>query len=564
MVTQRSRYRRRTHSRSCAVAGILAVLLSVFVPFQAGAEPTSAGYTWTEDYLTTPDGERIHVDVLRPAGLAPDVKTPVILTASPYRSHLMYLSVPLVHRGPSLENIPIELFMERGYTYVIADLRGYGGSTGCPDWGGPGERTDVKSAVEWAAVQPWSTGKVGMYGISYEGWTGLMGIAEQPKGLAAVAAFEPVPDPYAYIYMQGVSWNFTAKPVLDVPILPGELVIGTEHVAISQTPGRPDDTPEYRAAASSTPQSCYGTYVDNMRNNDPNTPYWQDRNLVDRLRGATTPLFLQQGFVDLNTRADRIFELWNGLGNADHRAWFGQIGHRTCLTDCRPTFAEEMLTFFDKHVAGKDVSVPGPKITVGQFDGRWRSETQWPPADAARVRAELRTGTYVDRGFVRAPDREIWSVTEPLTQPAQLSGTASMTAQASGPANASLAAVVYDVAPNGAATVITFGISLLGPDGRMNLRLVGQDWPIRAGHRIAVKLTDTVEDMWTRAPTGATVTVEQATIELPLLTRERRPDLEGGPTAGIEKRYREMTTTLEPQTIANAVIPLQLPNRTDN
>ena len=63
--------------------------------------------------------------------------------------------------------------MERGYTFVMVDLRGFGGSTGCLDWGGPGEQADVVKAVEWAASQPWSTGSVGMYGKSYDGVTGL-------------------------------------------------------------------------------------------------------------------------------------------------------------------------------------------------------------------------------------------------------------------------------------------------------------------------------------------------------------------------------------------------------
>ena len=49
--------------------------------------------------------------------------------------------------------------MERGYTFVMVDLRGFGGSTGCLDWGGPGEQADVVAAVKWAATQPWSTGR---------------------------------------------------------------------------------------------------------------------------------------------------------------------------------------------------------------------------------------------------------------------------------------------------------------------------------------------------------------------------------------------------------------------
>ena len=59
--------------------------------------------------------------------------------------------------------------LKKGYTFVMVDLRGFGGSNGCLDWAGPGEQADVENAVEWAASQPWSTGKVGMYGKSYDG-----------------------------------------------------------------------------------------------------------------------------------------------------------------------------------------------------------------------------------------------------------------------------------------------------------------------------------------------------------------------------------------------------------
>ena len=94
--------------------------------------------------------------------------------------------------------------MERGYTYVMVDLRGFGGSTGCLDWGGPGEQSDVVKAVGWAATQPWSTGKVGMYGKSYDGVTGLIGVNRRPAGLEAVVSQEPVYDLYRYLYGDGM------------------------------------------------------------------------------------------------------------------------------------------------------------------------------------------------------------------------------------------------------------------------------------------------------------------------------------------------------------------------
>jgi putative CocE/NonD family hydrolase len=72
------------------------------------------------------------------------------------------------------------------------------------DWGGPGEQADVVAAVKWAASQPWSTGSVAMYGKSYDGVTGLIGVNKRPEGLKAVVSQEPVYDLYRYLYGNGI------------------------------------------------------------------------------------------------------------------------------------------------------------------------------------------------------------------------------------------------------------------------------------------------------------------------------------------------------------------------
>ena len=121
----------------------------------------------------------------------------------------------------------------------MVDLRGFGGSSGCLDWGGPGEQSDVKAAVEWAASQPWSTGHVGMYGKSYDGVTGLMGVALKPAGLDAVVSQEPVYDMYRYLYSNRVRFsNSFLTPAL--------------YTAIDATPGSIQDDPATTSTARTT------------------------------------------------------------------------------------------------------------------------------------------------------------------------------------------------------------------------------------------------------------------------------------------------------------------------
>ena len=153
------------------------------------------GATWTEATIPSADGVQLHADILRPTAKG-NARTPVILSIGPYFNHSGQTGPAGPVEGTSYDPVgpstgPSDRFldlvegahlMERGYTFVMVDLRGFGGSSGCLDWGGPGEQADVVKSVEWAAQQPWSTGAVGMYGKSYDGVTGLVGVNRKPAG----------------------------------------------------------------------------------------------------------------------------------------------------------------------------------------------------------------------------------------------------------------------------------------------------------------------------------------------------------------------------------------------
>jgi predicted acyl esterase len=68
-----------------ALALALVALAAPAAP--AAADPPPPGSTWSETYITAPDGTQLHADVLRPKGLAADAKTPVILSIGPYFNH---------------------------------------------------------------------------------------------------------------------------------------------------------------------------------------------------------------------------------------------------------------------------------------------------------------------------------------------------------------------------------------------------------------------------------------------------------------------------------------------
>jgi uncharacterized protein len=560
------------------LAVFLIFLIALLVPAAAAAAAAPPeGAVWTEEYLYSGDGTRLHADVLRPEGLPADARTPVILTVSPYTNHSGQPLTPDLEGGPSsrfydfLEQARV---FERGYTYVMVDLRGTGGSAGCNDWGGTGEQADVKAAVEWAATRPWSTGKVALYGKSYDAWTGLMGIAQRPRGLAAVISQEPVVDGYRYLYMNRVRFpNALGTPAL--------------FQVIDAQPGHPSDSPEYQAAnlwANVVEPGCYVTNIADQQNPEAGSAYWRPRNLVDAVEGSTVPTFLMAGFLEDNTKPDAVFELWNNLAGPK-RAWFGPWDHvrgndraqdGTYLAG-RDTFIAEAVAFLEEHLKGAEPAGRAPAIAVQDSLGRWRGEAAWPPADSRELASTLRPGAYVDdggnNGTCQAHDEEtgecadestgrgLWSISQPLAHRAHLAGTPRITIAAGAPADANLVAAVYDIAPSGDATLVSRGAYLLRGSGDVAVELYGNDWILEPGHRIGVLLSSAHAEWWDHDPTGEPVEVRSATVELPFLRRARRATLDGGPAAKLES-YREAAPfEVSEATIAESETPFTLPPR---
>ncbi|HWG94985.1 MAG TPA: CocE/NonD family hydrolase, partial [Mycobacteriales bacterium] len=495
-----------------------------------------------EAYFPGADGvQSLHADIIRPKGWTLDDgrQSPVVLVVSPYTNHNgSTTDLDLSGTGPNprfFDFLDLTGALDEGYTYVQVDLPGDGGSAGCNDWGGEREQGAVHAAVEWAASQPWSNGKVALLGKSYDGWTGLMGVARQPKGLAAVVSLEPVYSGYRYLWMNGVRRSGTNPTTIAL------------FQVVDAKPGRPSDDPRY--LANSAPQAwCYPVNLGGAAADDRETgPYWAERNLVPTSRGKTTPVFLTQGFLETNTKVDGAFEYWDGLSGTENRAWFGQFDHARAweknVSGSTPSgdgtrwqtgrdgqvFVDEMMRFLDEHLKGEQPAVEDPVVSVQDNLSRWRAEAAWPPADSTLLTTELRPGTYTDSGSgsgIRpTPTQGVWSVSTPLEHDAWMAGepvlTVGVTADTLPTAN--LAANVYDVAPDGTLTMMSRGVTLLHGTGNrsVNLTMYGQDWVVRKGHRVAVLLSSANTDEFVHVATRTPVTVRTAKIALPFLTQER-------------------------------------------
>src|SRR4051812_15003184 len=412
---------------------------------------------WTEASITEADGTVLHADVLRPKGYKDTDKTPVIISIGPYFNHSGQTSAA----GP-VENTPYDpvgpnagpserfqdfvdgakLFTRTDgpkYTFVMVDLRGFGGSTGCLDWGGPGEQADVAEAVKWAATQKWSTGSVGTYGKSYDGMTGLIATALHPAGLKAVVAGEPVYDDYRYLYGDGIRReNWAATPAL--------------YDAIESTPGPLADTPTdptYNANGAQDnvqrPGCVAGNWVDQAGNDDHYSAYWRARNIITMEKGSTIPLFLTQGLTENNTAPDGTAEFLQARDpSAPTRGWMGPWQHvrgndkdGAKLAMGRAGWFDEVMRWYDKYLKGSDPAIQDPPFAIQSVTtGKWRPELQWPPADATNYTSDLRSGTYTDNAQSTATGGSgsstgVWTVSQPLPYDVHTAGAGTITVDVS-------------------------------------------------------------------------------------------------------------------------------------
>jgi predicted acyl esterase len=156
------------------------------------------------------DGLSLSADVFCPPDAAPH---PVILSYGPYAKGLAFqdgypsawqrmvaehpdVAYGSSNRYQSWEVVDPEKWVPHGYVCVRVDSRGAGRSPGFIDPFSPRETRDLYNCIEWAGTQPWSSGKVGLSGVSYFGINQWQVASLQPPHLAAMCVWEGAADWY--------------------------------------------------------------------------------------------------------------------------------------------------------------------------------------------------------------------------------------------------------------------------------------------------------------------------------------------------------------------------------
>ena len=440
------------------------------------------------------DGVVLRADTFRPD----EDRSPVILSYGPYGKGLafqegyadqwnrMVEQHPDVAAGSSnahqnWEVVDPEKWVQRGYACVRVDSRGAGRSPGYLDVFSPRETRDLYACIEWAGTQPWSTGRVGLSGISYYAINQWHVAALQPPHLAAICPWEGAADWYRDMTHHGgivcTFWaNWYERQVLPVQHGVGER--GFQDRSTGEWVAGPETRPvEELASARGDLESEILAHPLDDDYHRARSPDWSK---------VQVPLLSSANWGGQGLHSRGNFEGF--VRAASHEKWLEVHGLEQWThfyTDYGRTLQER---FFDHFLKGSGDWRRQPRVLlqVRTVDGGFvdRSEDEWPLARTRWTRHYLdargmelsrdRIEYHASRSFEALGDG-ITFVTPPLERDTEVTGpVAAKLFVTSSTVDADLFLVVRLFSPDGREVTFQGAIDPHAP--------VAQGW-LRASHR---------------------------------------------------------------------------------
>jgi putative CocE/NonD family hydrolase len=203
------------------LAGIFGAIVLLQVSITAAEETLSEPRydVIFEENVAIPvrDGTVLRADVYRPDTDDADARFPVLVSLSAYQKSLDRI-LPHVRPFTHVERPEPDWWVARGYVLVFIDTRGTGTSPGKAAIWSMQETRDLYDAIEWSARQDWSTGKVGLSGVSYYAITQWNVASLQPPSLTTIVPWEGWADLYRDSVFHGgvLNQNFYGRWWIDV------------------------------------------------------------------------------------------------------------------------------------------------------------------------------------------------------------------------------------------------------------------------------------------------------------------------------------------------------------
>lgn len=522
------------------------------------------GMELREAWIPMPDGIRLAADLHMPTGGPPDERFPVLLEYLPYRK--------MESRGDRSPRY--SYFVERGYVVARVDIRGTGNSEGTlVDYEyTEQEQEDGETVIDWLSGQPFSNGKVGMFGISWGAFNSIHMAMRNPPALKAIIALMGTDDLYQD----------------DVHFIDGVLHIDSYEIGQdveNAVPGAPDfviDEQYFQNRFDTEPWLLI--YKRQQRDG----PFWDRASLDERYDSIRVPTFVIGGWYD--GYRDSVPRMLQHL-RAPVKAMLGPWGHawpNDAYPKPRMEWRHEAVRWFDHWLKGHDTGILDeprfavyvrrwhpPGVELEEAPGVWRFEDGWPlqrgQSRVLHARADHTLGEapssegshqleYVASAGVEAGGGVMWwgdfapdqrptdeqslvYDTPPLEEDMEILGfpRALLNVSTDAP-RANWFARLSDVAPDGRVTLITGAAmngahrsSAIRPEALVPGEVVPLDvemhftsWIFPKGHRVRMSISNAQWPMFWPTPHLMTTTLHlggaaPTRLELPIVPSEDRP-----------------------------------------
>jgi putative CocE/NonD family hydrolase len=516
------------------------------VPAQAPATP--AVRELEDVWIPLRDGARLSACLWLPpeAALEP---VPAIVEVSPYRHE------DHTRRRDSVRH---PYFAEHGYASLRVDIRGSGASDGVlGDEYTEREQEDVCEALEWVAAQPWSTGSVGMIGLSWGGFAALQAAARRPPALKAIIVVCASADRY------GADVKYRGGSLLACELLPWSSTM----LAMSVRPPDPALVGQrwrelwLERLEQATPFA--EQWLAHQRRDD----YWLAGSPCADYGAIACPVYAVGGWADPYRQA--VLDLLEGL-SCPRKGLIGPWSHQY-PDEGTPgpaiDFRRECVRWWDQWLKGEETGVMRePQLRVWMQEGvpprkdhrprrgHWVEEDAWPsraisvrshplgdgvltqrkqPRRALAIRGAQTVGSAAGAwcpwgaselpGDQRREDAlSLGFTSDPLQERLEILGSPTVTLELAADQPLALVAVrLCDVSPGGSSTLVARGLLNLchrtgserpvplepGRRGTVEIPLDAAAYAFRPGHRLRVAVSPTYWPWAWPSPEPVTLTV---------------------------------------------------------
>ena len=475
---------------------------------------------------------------------------------------------------PDLPGSLDNYYVPRGYAVVLGESIGTFNSDGCPDVGASGETLGTKAVIDWLSGRArgwneagerveadWTTGAVGMIGVSYNGTLPNQVATTGVEGLETIIPISAISSWYDYYRANGL----VRAPHSETQGVGDNAFQGEDTDVLAAFTGGPRMTGE-----------CADVMTYLNREQDRVTGdfsrFWWERDYLSRVRGVESSVFVVHGLNDWNVMTKAFAEWWYRLDDrrVPRKLWLHNGGHGGESTSDTADYALYKRTenrWFDHELFGVQNGIfSEPRSSIEREDGTYAHEPDWPfpgtrdaeldlSARSSTAPGELSTRSrgrspdqsFVDRGreldtddvLIQSPDtahpNRLVYRSPSLSRDVRISGTPEVSLRMSidNRSAANLTAVLVDYGPAGsseAPVMVTRG--WMDPQNRNSLwrservrqgqeyrfrwDLQPDDYLFRAGHRIGLVVVSTDFDYTLRPLPGTRLTLDPDDSELTL------------------------------------------------